>query len=64
MLSAYDVFDLLFAPGLATDWWSNLNGEDNKKKTGRFLVHTLNSWLKQQHHDSGLGRECMQSFFS
>ncbi|MDC3961546.1 hypothetical protein KEG38_47450 [Polyangium jinanense] len=65
MLNAHDVFELLFAPGQATAWWANLDGEDNKKKkTGRLLVHTLSDWLKKQPHGSGQYRERMQYFFS
>ncbi|MDI3290712.1 hypothetical protein [Polyangium sp. 15x6] len=64
MFDAHDVFDLLFAPGHTTDWWVNLDGEDNKKTKGRFLVDTLSAWLKERHHDSGQGRERMQHFFS
>jgi hypothetical protein len=64
VLDAREVFSLL-APDQAADWWANLDGEDNKKKThGRFLVNTLSEWLRQRHGNSGLGRERMQYFFS
>ncbi|MDC3985918.1 hypothetical protein [Polyangium jinanense] len=65
MLDARQVFDLLFATRQATAWWTNLDGEDNKKKaTERLLVHTLSDWLKKQPHGSGQDRERMQYFFS
>ncbi|UQA61384.1 hypothetical protein [Polyangium aurulentum] len=56
--------DLLFAPGQATAWWANLDGEDNRKRTGRLLVHTLSDWLKKQPHGTGQNRKRMQYFFS
>jgi hypothetical protein len=63
VLDAREVFGLL-APDQAADWWARLDGEDNKKKQGRFLVNTLSDWLKQRHGDSGQSQKRMQYFFS
>ncbi len=64
MFDAHKVFQLLLAPGQVTDWWARLDGEDNKKTQGRFLVDTLSNALIDQHHDSGRAHERRQHFFS
>ena len=64
MLDAREVFDLLFAPSQAPNWWEHLGVKDNKKAKGGFLVDTQSTWLIHQHRDSGRSRARMQNFFS